>query len=303
MSPFAQLTTGPERLVAFEKVVRPTGVVEAFQQSFPTVKLDYTVMSLSTAEMYFTAMQSKFSEWKVVKGGERKFVIAGGFINPNRLPIASDEEPWTVIDFLPLQMGEIEPTHGCQVNDDLEFWRMKEKSCQDSCKSLGRGPACQRSCVDPFRPALEQEVQRVQEMKRLEKLKGEVVKILDKETFKEAAAVAMVPFSKTMESLVGASGKVLKVDLHFLTAEVEFPHKTVVKFPLEALESIVVASNNGAKRVLSSNLRSALSSSRYGQCWSSCSANGFWNSALSGLKVAATLGSTGAWCYTTPKLR
>ena len=140
-------------------------------------------------------------------------------------------------------------------------------------------------------------------MKRLEKLKGEVVKILDKETFKEAAAVAMVPFSKTMESLVGASGKVLKVDLHFLTAEVEFPHKTVVKFPLEALESIVVASNNGAKRVLSSNLRSALSSSRYGQCWSSCSANGFWNSALSGLKVAATLGSTGAWCYTTPKLR
>lgn len=302
-SPFAQLTTGPERLVAFDKVVRPTAVVEAFQQSFPSVKLEYTVMSLSTAEMYFTAMQSKFSEWKVVKGGERKFVIAGGFINPNRLPIASDEEPWTVIDFLPLQMGEIEPTHGCQLNDDLEFWRMKEKSCQDSCKSLGGGPACQRSCVDPFRPALDQEVQRAQEMKRLEQLKGEVVKILDKETFKEAAAVAMVPFSKTMESFVGASGRVLKLDLHFLTADVEFPMKTVVKFPLEALEAIgAQTSNFGEPRVFSSSLREALSSSRFGQCWSSCSASGFWNSALSGLKVAATLGSTGAWCYTTPKL-
>lgn len=307
-SPFAQLTTGPERLVPFSRVVRQAEVVEAVRQSFPALDVNYTVMTLATAERFFTAMQSKFSEWKIVKGGERKFVVAGGFMNPTPLPMASGKEPWTEIEFLPLQMGEIEPTHGCQLNDDMEFWRSKEKECEELCKE--RGLACMGSCVAPFRDALDQEVERDLEVQRLARLEGQTVQVLQKEAFFEAAAVAIVPFKK-MELLIGSIGQVLDVDTHFLTAQVKFP-KEVVKFPLEALVTLGKG-RKGPKGprpshlpspslcpVLSSEQRSALSSPRFGQCWSACSAKGFWNSAKAGLKTAATLGSNGAWCYTAP---
>ena len=308
-SPFAQLTTGPERLVPFSRVVRQAEVVEAVRQSFPALDVNYTVMTLATAERFFTAMQSKFSEWKIVKGGERKFVVAGGFMNPTPLPMASGKEPWTEIEFLPLQMGEIEPTHGCQLNDDMEFWRSKEKECEELCKE--RGLACMGSCVAPFRDALDQEVERDLEVQRLARLEGQTVQVLQKEAFFEAAAVAIVPFTKKMELLIGSIGQVLDVDTHFLTAQVKFP-KEVVKFPLEALVTLGKG-RKGPKGprpshlpspslcpVLSSEQRSALSSPRFGQCWSACSAKGFWNSAKAGLKTAATLGSNGAWCYTAP---
>eukprot|EP00435_Cladocopium_sp_Y103_P008290 s4422_g2.t1 len=311
-SPFAQLTTGPERLVPFSRVVRQAEVVEAVQQSFSALDVNYTVMTLATAERFFTAMQSKFSEWKIVKGGERKFVVAGGFMNPTPLPMASGKEPWTEIEFLPLQMGEIEPTHGCQLNDDLEFWRSKEKECKELCNE--RGSACMRSCVAPFKDALDQEVERDLELQRLARLEGQTVQVLQKEAFLEAAAVAMVPFTKKMESLMGSIGQVLDVDTHFLTAQVKFP-KDVVKFPLEALATLGKGRKGpegpkGARPsylpspslhpVLSGERRRALSSPRFGQCWSACSVEGFWNSAKAGLKVAATLGSNGAWCYTAP---
>ena len=295
-SPFAQLTTGPERLVPFSKVVRQPAVLATVQQSFPSLNLNYTVMTLATAETFFTAMQSKFSEWKMIKGGERKFLVAGGFMNPSSLPVASSKEPWTEIQFLPLQMGEIEPTHGCQVNDDLHFWRSKEKSCRELCSG---GFECVRSCVDPFKDALDQEVERDMQTKRLVRLEGHKVQVLEKETFLQAAPFAMVPFSKKMELLVGSTGKVLEVDTHFLTAQVQFPNE-VVKFPLEGLAELPKLGS--LRPVISSKLRGSLSSPRYGQCWSECSASGFWNSAVSGFKTAATLGSTGAWCYTSPRL-
>jgi len=52
-SPFAQLTTGPERLVPFSRVVRQAEVVEAVRQSFPALDVNYTVMTLATAERFF----------------------------------------------------------------------------------------------------------------------------------------------------------------------------------------------------------------------------------------------------------
>ena len=106
-SPFQQLALGPERLVPFSRVVKESTVIQAFQASFPQLNVDYVVMTLSTAERYLASMQSKFSEWKIVKGAERRFVIVGGFMNPSCLPLATQDRPWTTIEFMPLQMGEI----------------------------------------------------------------------------------------------------------------------------------------------------------------------------------------------------
>ena len=91
----------------FSRVVKESTVIQAFQASFPQLNVDYVVRTLSTAERYLASMQSKFSEWKIVKGAERRFVIVGGFMNPSCLPLATQDRPWTTIEFMPLQMGEI----------------------------------------------------------------------------------------------------------------------------------------------------------------------------------------------------
>ncbi|CAJ1416532.1 unnamed protein product [Effrenium voratum] len=285
-SPLQQLTTGPERLVAFSKVVKEEAVLRSFRASFPETDVNRTVMTFATAEKYFIAMQSKFSEWKLVKGKERTFVIVGGFMNARRLPLLS-EESWTVIDFVPLQMGEMNPTHGCKAKD-LDFWGSQEKACEIQC---GGASDCVSACVEPFRPAVDQAVELQSLMMSIEALPGRRVQVLGKDAILASAAAAMIPDAQSLELFAGQAGKIVGVDLHFLTAELDFGNSTR-KFPLEALaESGIPLLTNAGRR--------GMSGPRYGQCWSDCS-NGFWRSTYSGLKTAATLGAAGAWCYTSP---
>ena len=169
------------------------------------------------------------------------------------------------------------------------------------------------SCVAPFKDALDQEVERDLEVQRLARLEGQTVQILQKEAFLEAAAVAMVSFTKKMEFLIGSIGQVLDVDTHFLTAQVKFP-KEEVKFPLEAL-----ATREGTQGAQGTRTQTQSSPQpfvapgalqRTTMClvlatlWAVLERlqhqEPFWNSAKGGLKTAAILGFSGAWCYTAP---
>ena len=123
-------------------------------------------MTFATAEKYF--MQPKFCEWKLVNGEERTFVV-GGFMNGRRLPLLS-EESWTVIDRVPLQMRETNPTHGCKAND-LEFWRSQEKACQIQCGAS--------ASVQPFRPAVDQAVE-MESLRSIESAEASASKSLAK---------------------------------------------------------------------------------------------------------------------------
>ena len=163
-SPFSPSADGPDRLVPFKTVVREGTVRDAFSVSFPDLNVEYVLMTMATAERYLASMQSRFSQWKAIRGAERRFVIAGGFMNPSKMPRTTQDEPWTVIEFMPLQMGEITPAYGCRVPGDDAFWQTQATKCRNQCKD----PECVDSCIQPFKQALDQEVSTRQTFRALD---------------------------------------------------------------------------------------------------------------------------------------
>ena len=291
-SPFQPSALGPDRLVRFSSVVKEGTVRRAFAASFPNLNVDYVVMTMSTAERYFAAMQSEFSEWKIIRGAERRFVIAGGFMNPSKMPLATGDEPWTLIDFMPLQMGEIKPTFGCKISGEDDFWQTQETACRDLCKEASAA-SCFNSCTEPFKRALDQELQTLRILKAVDVPAGTEVLIVDNRTLLEEASMSsLVPLPEGVDAVLGKRARIVAVDLRRLTATIEVQQETL-KLPMEGLQPA-----EQELPLLSGSKRTLLAAPRFGQCWSTCSEHSWTSTALKGLKKTVTLGGSGLWCYT-----
>lgn len=288
-SPFSPSAKGPDRLVPFKTVVREGTVRDAFAVSFPDVNVEYVLMTMATAERYLASMQSRFSQWKTIRGAERRFVIAGGFMNPTKTPRATQNEPWTVIEFIPLQMGEITPAYGCRVPGDDNFWQAQATKCRNKCKDT----ECIDSCIQPFKQALDQEVSAGQTFRALDIPAGSMAFVVEnKSIIEEASTKALVPVPENLDEVLGKRGSVLKIDLQLLTATV-LVNSTTLTLPMEALQLA-----EQQHPLLSAWHRSQLAGPRFGQCWSSCSGHSWTSTALSGFKQAVTLGGSDLWCFT-----
>ena len=297
-SPFSPSADGPDRLVPFKTVVREGTVRDAFSVSFPDLNVEYVLMTMATAERYLASMQSRFSQWKAIRGAERRFVIAGGFMNPSKMPRTTQDEPWTVIEFMPLQMGEITPAYGCRVPGDDAFWQTQATKCRNQCKD----PECVDSCIQPFKQALDQEVSTRQTFRALDiPASSKAFVVENKSIIEEASTKALVPVAENLDEVLGKTGSVLKVDLQLLTATVLVNSMTLT-LPMEALR---LAENQKQPEhpMLSAWDRAQLAAPRFGQCWSSCSGRSWTSTALSGFKQAVTLGGSDLWCFTANKTR
>ena len=262
---------------------------DAFAVSFPDVNVEYVLMTMATAERYLASMQSRFSQWKTIRGAERRFVIAGGFMNPTKTPRATQNEPWTVIEFIPLQMGEITPAYGCRVPGDDNFWQAQATKCRNKCKDT----ECIDSCIQPFKQALDQEVSAGQTFRALDIPAGSMAFVVEnKSIIEEASTKALVPVPENLDEVLGKRGSVLKIDLQLLTATV-LVNSTTLTLPMEALQLA-----EQQHPLLSAWHRSQLAGPRFGQCWSSCSGHSWTSTALSGFKQAVTLGGSDLWCFT-----
>jgi len=93
------------RLFCFDDVVSEREVRDAFCKSFPGVVTSRVFMAAEDVEAFYKALDSKYSDWRVVQGSStRHFVITGGFAQP----VSEEGADWQRTRFVPLAFGELE---------------------------------------------------------------------------------------------------------------------------------------------------------------------------------------------------
>jgi len=238
-------------------------------------------------------------------------------MNPTPLRLPKDQNKWTRIDFVPLQMGEIHPSHGCAYASDDKYWSGRADTCSNECtnkwnkEKRTRDPnvpsesseakeyldACFSTCSAPFKVALEQEIKTNRRRESLRELVGKRVHVLGNASRLHQAVVSArleSTFDEARSNAVGASGTVLSVDVEAYTAHIEL-ETSKLTFPLEVLA--LGKYGQHVDQFTSEERQTLAERPRYGECWSKCGdSGGIWNKVKDSLKNVATLGKD-VWCY------
>eukprot|EP00930_Biecheleria_cincta_P059723 TRINITY_DN45448_c0_g1_i1.p1 TRINITY_DN45448_c0_g1~~TRINITY_DN45448_c0_g1_i1.p1 ORF type:complete len:754 (-),score=128.05 TRINITY_DN45448_c0_g1_i1:81-2342(-) len=316
-----------ERFLSFFDVVPEDPIRNSVKFALPDVDLEKAIMTMATAERYMQAAQSDFSATKMARAQPRHFVITGGFIKSSDL-ISHDGSTWPVLDFIPLQIGEVHPRAGCRMPDSENYWQDKYKECQDMCKSsrqrsmsyhlaFASYSICLKSCSSSFKVALAQERALANSKKwaLFVAQPGRQVQILDSsnQTLLSSSNVPLLQADAGARmAAAGQSGQIIQLNVEAGTALVNLNSSgKTLEFPFEVLVPYVAKDDHGTTllkvpgnmTLFASGDRSTILAPRHGQCWSKCCkrhGGSVWGNTHAASKFLATLGRP-LWCYARSK--
>lgn len=280
-----------EKYVRFSDVVTEGPVQEATRIAMPELDQQNTLLTNDAAKGYINAMQMKFSDWVTIKNTARHFVLTGGFSNPTKLkdPIGHH---WTILDFVPLYMGEIAPTSGCFHNEQPDFWQQRYAKCEKECANLSRSrspkysSSCVEECAAPFYAAYTLEQWRATFTEDLRAMPGKdvLIQLNVTEIEEVAASVGLLELEELREA-AGKYGVLKEVRLKALQGLVEWPGSGKHSWlPLE----IIYLMDDGVWALSPADRKLSTESLSFGECWSGCKASA-WS--------LPRLGSGTRWCY------